>query len=84
MTLLKLRKGQYSLVEERVHPAATAVGKAVRDLDLPSECRLAAIIREGQLLIPHADLILRPADEVLAVVHSSQLAQLAALLGSPR
>lgn len=84
MTLLKLRKGQYSLVEERVHPAATAAGKAVRDLELPSECVLAAVIREGQLLIPRADLILRPADEVLAVVHTSQLAPLAALLGSPR
>jgi trk system potassium uptake protein TrkA len=81
MTLLKLRKGQYALVEEKVHPSAPTAGKAVRDLDLPSECALAAIIRKGQLLIPRPDLILQPADEVLAVVHASQLAQLAALLG---
>jgi trk system potassium uptake protein TrkA len=81
MTLLKLRKGQYSLVEERVAPAAVAAGKAVRDLDLPAECTLAAVIREGQLLIPRADLVLRPADEVLAVAHASALTQLAALLG---
>ncbi len=81
MTLLKLRKGQYSLVEERVAPAAVAVGKAVRDLNLPAECVLAAVIREGQLLIPRADLVLRPADEVLALVHASQVGQLAALLG---
>ena len=81
MTLLKLRKGQYSLVEEKVDPAATAVGKAVRDLDLPSECQLAAIIRKGQLVIPRGDTILQPADEVLAVVHASQVAQLAAILG---
>lgn len=81
MTLLKLRKGQYSLVEERVAPAALAVGKAVRDLKLPAECTLAAVIREGQLLIPRADLVLQPADEVLALVHASQVEQLAALLG---
>jgi trk system potassium uptake protein TrkA len=81
MTLLKLRKGQYSLVEERVAPTAVAAGKAVRDLDLPAECTLAAVIREGQLLIPRGDLVLRPADEVLAVVHASQVEQLAALLG---
>jgi trk system potassium uptake protein TrkA len=81
MTLLKLRKGQYSLVEERVAPAAVAAGKAVRDLNLPAECTLAAVIREGQLLIPCADLVLRPADEVLALVHASQAEQLAALLG---
>lgn len=81
MTLLKLRKGQYSLVEEKVDPNAIAVGKALRDLQLPSECQLAAIIRKGQLLIPRGDTVLQPADEVLAVVHASQVAQLAALLG---
>jgi trk system potassium uptake protein TrkA len=81
MTLLKLRKGQYSLVEEKVDATSTAAGKAVRDLDLPAECILAAVIRKGQLLIPRGDTVLQPADEVLAVVHGSQLAQLAALLG---
>jgi trk system potassium uptake protein TrkA len=81
MTLLKLRKGQYSLVEEKVDPTSAAAGKAVRDLNLPAECILAAVIRKGQLLIPRGDTVLQPADEVLAVVHSSHMAQLAALLG---
>jgi trk system potassium uptake protein TrkA len=81
MTLLKLRKGQYALVEEQVHPRAQAVGSALRDLPLPSECALTAIIRRGALLIPRPDLVLQPADEVLAVVHASQAPQLAALLG---
>jgi trk system potassium uptake protein TrkA len=84
MTLFKLRKGQYSLVEEKVHPTARSVGMAVRDLDLPTECVLAAIIRKGQLIIPRGDVTLNPADEVLAVVHSSQVAQLAAMLGPTR
>jgi trk system potassium uptake protein TrkA len=83
MTLLKLRKGQYALVEERVHPQAPAVGRALRDLPLPSECAVAAIIRRGQLLVPRPDLVLQPADEVLAVVHASQAAHLEALLGCP-
>jgi len=81
MTLLKLRKGQFSLVEEKVHPTAMAVGKALRDLPLPSECNFAAIIRKGQLIIPRGDVVLLPADEVLAVVHSSQTSQLAKILG---
>jgi trk system potassium uptake protein TrkA len=81
MTLLKLRKGEYALVEEKVHPAAIAAGRAVRELDLPAKCVLTAIIRKGQLLIPRGDTFLQPADEVLAVVHTSQAAQLAALLG---
>ncbi len=80
-TLLKLRKGQYSLVEERVHPSARAVGTALRDLQLPAECVLAVIIRGGQLSLPHKDFVLQSSDEVLAVAHASALPALAALLG---
>jgi trk system potassium uptake protein TrkA len=80
MTLLKLRKGEYALVEEKVHPSAIAAGRAVRELDLPGECVLTAIIRQGRLIIPRGDTVLQPADEVLAVVHASRAAQLAALL----
>jgi len=81
VTLLKLRKGQFSLVEEKVDWGSQAAGKAVRDLELPSHCVLSAVLRKGELIIPRGDTILEPADEVLAVVHASQLDQLAFLLG---
>jgi trk system potassium uptake protein TrkA len=81
MTLLKLSKGEYSLVEEKVHPAATAAGTRVVDLRLPTECILAGVIRDGKLIIPHGDTVLHPGDEVLAVVHVSQTGQLASILG---
>ena len=84
LTLLKLRKGQYSLVEMKVDPVATAAGKAVRDLDLPTECVLTAIIRKGQLVIPRGSTVLEPGDEVLAVVHAMQLDELQALLSHRR
>jgi trk system potassium uptake protein TrkA len=82
LTLLKLRKGQYSLVEEKVHPTAVAAGKRISELEIPEECVLAAVIRQGRLRIPRPDLVLEPADEVLAVVHASQTGQLAALLSA--
>jgi trk system potassium uptake protein TrkA len=81
MTLLKLRKGQYSLVEEKVDPESAVVGKALADLSLPTECVLTAVIRKGQVIIPRGDVILQPADEVLALVHASQVSSLAVLLG---
>jgi trk system potassium uptake protein TrkA len=81
MTLLKLRKGEYSLVEEKVHPNAPVVGKALRNIEIPSQCILAAVIRKGKLLVPRGDTTLEPADEVLAVVHASQVKLLADLLG---
>jgi trk system potassium uptake protein TrkA len=81
MTLLKLRQGEYSLIEEKVYPTAAAVNMPLSELHLPSECVVVAIIRKHQMLIPHGDTVLQPADEVLALVHASQLGQLAILLG---
>jgi trk system potassium uptake protein TrkA len=80
MTLLKLRKGQYSLVEEKVAPESLAAGKAVRDLKLPEKCVLAIVIRKGELMIPDSDTVLQPADEVLAVVSTKHVKDLADLL----
>jgi len=81
MTLLKLRKGLYSLIEEKVAPNSAANGKAVRDLNFPQRCVLAAVIRKGELIVPRGDTVFQTADEVLAVVHSAEIPQLAAILG---
>ncbi len=81
MTLLNLRRGEYSLVEEKVHPTAPVVGKALREINLPPECVFVAILRKGHLLIPHGDTSLEPVDEVIALVHSRQASTLASLLG---
>ena len=83
MTLLKLRKGEYSIVEEKVHPQAVVVGKALRDISLPPQCVFAAVIRKGQLIVPNGNTELAPVDEVIALVHASQAGKLAELLGPP-
>ena len=72
MTLLKLRKGEYSIVEEKVHPEAVVVGKQLRDIELPPQCVFAAVIRKGQLIVPNGNTELTPVDEVIALVHASQ------------
>jgi trk system potassium uptake protein len=83
MTLLQLRKGEYSVVEEKVHPEAVVVGKALKDIHLPPQCRFIAILRKGVLIVPDGDAVLGPVDEVIALVHFSQITSLAALLGKP-
>jgi trk system potassium uptake protein TrkA len=80
MTLLKLRRGQYSIVEHQVSPRALASGKRVCDLDIPHDCVLTAIIRGGELIVPRGETILQPGDSVLALVHSAQLDRLASVL----
>jgi trk system potassium uptake protein TrkA len=83
MTLLKLRRGEYSLIEEKVHPDSMAANKSLREISLPAESTIVAIIRKNQLIIPHGDTVLQPADEVLALVHGTHLAEVGALL-SPK
>jgi trk system potassium uptake protein TrkA len=83
MTLVKLRKGEFAIVEEKVHPEAFAVGKEIRELNLPEDCILVAMIRKGQIIIPKGNTRLGPVDEVIALVRGDQSKQLAVLLGKP-
>lgn len=83
MTLLKLRRGQYSLVEEKIPPGARAVGVAIKDLNLPEECVIAAIIRRGEIQIPRGITTFEVGDEVLAVVGADAADDLAALFARP-
>jgi trk/ktr system potassium uptake protein len=80
MTLVKLRKGEVSIVEEKIEPGAPAVGKAIRDVPFPAGCTLAAVIRKGEVILPHGDTLLQPNDEVLAVVRTDQQVELNRLL----
>jgi trk system potassium uptake protein len=81
MTLLKLRQGKFALVEEKVHPQAAIVGRTLSDIALPPDCVLTVVTRRGQVMLPRGELVFEPWDEVQALVHSSQTARLAALLG---
>jgi trk system potassium uptake protein len=82
-TLLKLRRGQYGLVEERVHPDAPAAGHRLGDLTVPEECVIVAVLRDGTPMLHDPDVTLRADDEVLAVAHTDTAPELAALLSAP-
>jgi trk system potassium uptake protein len=68
MTLVKLRRGRYSIIEEKIPPGAPAVGIALKDLQLPEACIIAAIIRHGKVILPRGISTFEVGDEVLAVV----------------
>jgi trk system potassium uptake protein TrkA len=78
--LVKLRRGEVSLAEERIEEGAPAAGKAIRVLAIPAGCTIAAIVRGKNVLAPRGDTVLLPDDEVIAVVRTAQAAELARLL----
>jgi len=83
MTMLKLRRGKYSIVEEKISPGARAVGVALRDIALPQNCIISAILRKGEMVLPRGTTELQEGDEILAVVDDNARTGLAKLLGRP-
>ncbi len=83
MTMLKIRRGKYSLVEEKIAPNAPAIGKALKDLSFPTNCVISGIIRHGEIVMPRGVTVLEEADEVLALVDDLSCEQLARLLSRP-
>jgi trk/ktr system potassium uptake protein len=79
MTLLKLKHGQYSLVDVKVSTGVKAVGIAIKDLPLPDECVIAAIMRGGKMIVPRGITTLEVGDEVLAITNKVGAEQLAEL-----
>ena len=79
MTLLKLRRGEYSLVEEKIPPGAPAIGVPIKDLGLPDQVVIAAIIRKGKVVVPRGGSAMEANDEVLMVTDRQGAEQIARL-----
>jgi trk system potassium uptake protein TrkA len=81
MTMLKLKRGRYSLVEEKISHGAPAIGIAIKELSIPQNCIISGIIRHGEIILPRGVTVLEEGDEVLALVDEPARRQLALLLG---
>jgi trk/ktr system potassium uptake protein len=65
MTLMKLKEGDYSLIEEHIVEGASAIGVQIKDLGLPEHVVIAAIIRKGEIIVPRGITSFETGDEVL-------------------
>lgn len=71
LTLMKLKAGNYSLVEEKIEVGAPAIGMMIKDLALPDHVVIAAIIRQGEVIVPRGVTAIEAGDEILAVTDAS-------------
>ena len=83
MTLFKIRRGRYSVVEEKVPAGAKAIGVQLKDMGLAEYCVIAAIIRDGVMTLPRGDSKLQENDEIIAVAGTEGVQKLAELLAHP-
>jgi trk system potassium uptake protein TrkA len=83
MTLLKLRRGNYALVAEKVQEKAKALTISIKDMGLVKSCVIAGIIRNGEIIVPRGVTTFEVGDEILAVTDPEGMGQLSELLNSP-
>ncbi|MCX6454553.1 MAG: TrkA family potassium uptake protein [Actinobacteria bacterium] len=65
--LFSLQKGEASLVEITLPEEAKCLGRTVEEVKLPENASLAAIVRDGQVITPHAHDVYSAGDELLFV-----------------
>jgi trk system potassium uptake protein TrkA len=65
--LMTLKHAQMAIVEATVEERAMAAGKSIAEIAFPDNIVISAVLRDGNLIIPRGETILRPRDEVIAL-----------------
>ncbi|BCN29600.1 potassium channel family protein [Anaeromicropila herbilytica] len=80
-TLLKLSRGDYSIVQIKVQQNAKATNKLLKDLLIPKKTVLIAITREDSTLIPKGDTQILVDDDILALADENSRIELKEIFG---
>lgn len=65
--LLKLEQGKVALLEVTLAEGSPADGVTVQSLEMPVDCTLVAVVRDGHVVAPRGETPLRAGDEVLVL-----------------
>src|SRR4030095_13118011 len=75
-TLLSLQAGAFQILEYPLDGSSPATDRALRDIDLPQESNIIAILRGATTVVPRGDTVLSEGDLVVALVNTEPEAQL--------
>ncbi|MGZ8481631.1 MAG: potassium channel family protein [Candidatus Limnocylindria bacterium] len=78
--LAELEGGEVQIVEAQLDADSPAVGKELRELQLPEGSMVAVLIRDDRAQAPRGDMTLRVGDKLLAVTSAEREAELKRLL----
>lgn len=83
--LLELTREGLEIVEVEIQPKSPAAGRRAEELSLPEGSRLISVFRDGRAELIEPSTVVRPDDQLLAIVaHEHAPALRAALLGPPK
>lgn len=78
--LLALRHADLAIVEAKVSSSSSVVNQPIERLKFPPDVNVTAIMREGDLIIPTGQTVIRQGDEIIAVTKREREADLRQLL----
>lgn len=80
-TMMKLSRGEYSIVQMKVNHTAKAVNRLLKDLAIPKKTVLIAITRDEKVIIPKGDCEILAGDEILALTDEASRLELKEIFG---
>lgn len=84
LTLMKINRGNYSIVQVKVDNQSEAVNKTLKDLIIPAKAVLISISRGKSVIIPRGDTIIKEGDSILAFTDKDAQVTMNELFGSGR
>ena len=82
MTLMRLSKGDYSIVRIHVDYHSPNVNKTIAEIKLPSHALLIAIYEDDAMLIPHGETVIRAGQYILAFADEAAVEELNRIFGA--
>lgn len=80
-TLLKLSRGDYSIIQMKVGNYAKAANQFLKDLSIPKKTVLIAITRNDSVIIPKGDTQIMVDDDILALTDEDSRKELKNIFG---
>jgi trk system potassium uptake protein TrkA len=78
--LMQLKGGKAELVEVTLAESSPAANRAIAELVLPRSATIVAVVRAERVMVPTRDTVLRPGDEVMALITEDAEAAVSKLL----
>ncbi len=82
ITLMRLSKGEYSIVRVHVDYHSPNINKTIAEINLPSRALLIAIYEEDEMVIPHGETVIRAGQYILAFADEEAIEELGRIFGA--